>query len=271
MDLDLHLHSTASDGQLDPAGVVRAALAARLDVIALTDHDTVAGVSAALEAARDRSIDVIPALEVSSTWEGSEVHVLGYFVDPGAPALERHDSSAGQLRARRLEEMVGRLRDQGVEVDFQAVAELAGDEVSSLGRPHLARALKQAGYVASISEAFDRYIGDEHPAFIPTRLLDPFQAIELIHAAGGLAVWAHPPLHLVDSLLSRLVARGLDGLEVHRPKWPPDRVALLSRHARDAGLVVTGGSDWHGPDDGPLGTFRVDARDVAAFLEAGGF
>jgi 3',5'-nucleoside bisphosphate phosphatase len=270
VDLDLHLHSNASDGRLAPADLVQAAVEARLDVIALTDHDTVAGVAPAQDAARQHPIDLIPALEVSSTWEATEIHVLGYFVDPAEPALVRHAEVASERRARRLEEMVDRLRDQGVDVAFDRVVALAGDEAWSLGRPHLARALLEAGYVATVSEAFDRFIGNGHPAYLPTRLLDPGEAIELIHGAGGLAVWAHPPVYLLDALLPRLAALGLDGLEVHRPRTPPDRVELLSAAARGVGLFVTGGSDWHGPDDGPLGTFRVDSREVAEFLEAGG-
>lgn len=271
MDLDLHLHSTASDGSLSPDALVREAIEARLDVVALTDHDTVAGVGAAMEAARGARIDLIPALEVSSTWEATEIHVLGYFVDPTEPHLVRHAEVASERRAARLEAMVARLRSQGVDVSFERVVELAGDEAWSLGRPHLARALQEASYVETVPEAFDRFIGNEHPAYLPTRLLDPGEAIDLIHGAGGLAVWAHPPRHLLDELLPRLVALGLDGLEALRPRHTPQRVALLTDAARANGLFVTGGSDWHGPDDGPLGEFRVSSIEVSAFLEAGGY
>jgi len=271
VNLDLHLHSTASDGSVPPEAVVQAAVKGHLDVIALTDHDTVAGVEAALEAARGHSIHVIPALEVSSTWDEREIHILGYFVDPSEGRLRAHDGRARDRRAERLQEMVTRLREQGVDIRFDDVVAAAGEGVASLGRPHLARALVEAGVVGNIPEAFDRYIGNDHAAYIPTRLQDPESAIAMIHGAGGLAVWAHPPMWMLHDLLPELVRLGLDGVEVYRPRNHPDRVLELERAAQGAGLsILTGGSDWHGPDDGELGTFVVDSRQVSAFLERGG-
>lgn len=270
MDLDLHMHSAASDGALPPREVVEAAIRARLDVVALTDHDTIAGVEEARAAVGDRPIEVIPALEVSSTWGAHEIHILGYFVDLDHRGLRSHSSRAGERRRERLRAMVRRLGDQGVDVSFSEVLELAGDDVASLGRPHLARALHQAGYVSAPAEAFDRYIGNGHPAYIPTRLLEPREALEMIRAAGGIAVWAHPPSYLLDELLPRLVAMGLDGLEAYRPRHTPEKVDRLERAARHHRLVLSGGSDWHGPDDGELGTFRVKASEVAALLTRGG-
>lgn len=268
MDLDLHLHSTASDGTLPPAEVVAAALAARLDVIALTDHDTLQGVEPAIAAARGHALAVVPGLEVSTTWDQGEIHILGYFIDPTDRDLVAHVGLATERRRERLEAMVARLAAQGIEVAFDRVEAAAGQ--GAPGRPHLARAMVEAGIVASVPEAFDRFIGNDHPAYLPTRLLDPAQAIDLIRAAGGLAVWAHPPLHWLDALLPELRKAGLAGLEVYRPNMSRDRMLTLERAAREGALLVTGGSDWHGPESGPLGTFRVEAREVAAFLEAGG-
>ena len=271
MRLDLHMHSSASDGSWAPGQVVEGALRGGLDVMALTDHDTITGVEAAFDAARGHPIEVIPALEVSTTLEERELHILGYFVDPSDAALRRHDGLAGERRAQRLEEMVDRLADQGVEVSFDAVVEKAGAEASSLGRPHLARVLQDAGYVDSVPEAFDRFIGNEHPAYIPTRLLDPESAIQMIHGAGGVAIWAHPPMWLLDELLPELVRWGLDGLEVYRPRNLPDRVKELEAAARGAGLtLLSGGSDWHSPEDGELGDFVVDSRQIPQLLERGG-
>lgn len=270
MDLDLHLHSTASDGRLPPRAVVARALEARLDVIALSDHDTVAGVAEARAAAEGQPLHLIPALEVSSTSDDTEIHILGYFVDPEHDALQGHGQEASRRRRRRLEAMVERLDDQGVVVSFDSVLQIAGDEVASLGRPHLARALQQAGYVEQPGEAFERFIGNQHPAYIPTRLLAPDAAIQMIHRAGGLAVWAHPPTYLLDGLLPRLVELGLDGLEAYRPYHSPEKTRRLEALARRFDLVLSGGSDWHGPDDGELGTFRLHAREVSAFLERGG-
>lgn len=270
MRLDLHLHSTASDGALPPAAVAAAAAAGGLHVISLTDHDTVSGVEAARAAGAAAAVEVVPGIEVSSTYRGYEVHVLGYFVDPTHPAMTGHEARAGELREARIRGMLQRLEGQGVHIAMDAVLDAAGPERHSLGRPHLARALQAAGYVDSVPEAFDRLIGDEHPAFLPTRFLEPREAVELVLRAGGLPVWAHPPGELLDLLLPELCRAGLRGLEVYRPRLNPDRVQRLERAARSAGLLVTGGSDWHGPDSGDLGTFAVGEDDVAAFLEAGG-
>lgn len=270
MQLDLHIHSTASDGTLAPEGVVEAAVAARLDAIALTDHDTVAGVRRARAAVRERPLEVIPGIEVSTTAEGAELHILGYFVDPEHPTLRAYEGAAGARREDRMREMVDRLREQGVDVDFAAVVEAAGEDHGNLGRPHLARALVDAGHVTTVPEAFDVYIGNDHPAYVPTRLLGPEEGIRMIEEAGGLPVWAHPRDEHLDRYLPGLVREGLRGLEVFRPRTPAHRVVDLERRARAAGLFVTGGSDWHGPDDGPLGDFRVASEDVRDFLAAGG-
>jgi predicted metal-dependent phosphoesterase TrpH len=270
MRLDLHIHSTASDGAWTPATVVRAA-AGRLDVIALTDHDTLAGVGPARSAATGLSLQVIPAVELSSTHQGRDVHILGYFVDPASPALRQHEELAAGARERRMELMLDRLRSQGVNIQMAAVVEAAGPERSVLGRPHLARALVQAGYAASVPDAFDRLIGDAQPAFVPVALLDPPGAVEVVSAAGGIAVWAHPAADMIDALLPSLVRSGLRGLEVYRPRLGNDQIGRLERTARTAGLLVTGGSDWHTPDAGSqLGDFHVTADDLGPFLEAGG-
>lgn len=269
MDLDLHIHSDASDGTLPPAEVVGAAAEARLDVIALTDHDTVAGVPEAMEAGRELQVEVIPALEVSTTLGEVELHILGYFVDPTDPALVAHTSRAAERRRERLLGIVAKLSEQGIEVDFERVV-AAGSDGGALGRPHLARALVEAGHVRSVPEAFDLYIGNEHPAYIPTRLIDPEGAIGLIRRAGGVAVWAHPPMYRLDEFLPSLREAGLAGLEVYRPRNPDARTRRLEETSRRNGLLRSGGSDWHGPDSGLLGEFRVHAAEVEALLEAGG-
>lgn len=271
MRLDLHVHSTASDGAFTPVEVVAAAVAGGIDVLALTDHDTTAGFKAAEEAAEGRPLQVVPAIEASSTLEGRELHFLGYFVDPVSPELVAHEGRAIHLRQDRIARMVTRLRNDGVHVDFSAVLEEAGPEGAALGRPHLARALVSAGHVSSVPEAFDRLIGDSHPAFIPTELLTPAEAIELILRAGGIPIWAHPPGDAVEPMLADFVDSGLKGLEVYRPRAHASRVARLESFARRHGLVMTGGSDWHTPDSGSvLGDFTVDGDEVRAFLELAG-
>ncbi len=270
MRLDLHMHSTASDGDLAPADVVRIALDGRLDVIALADHDTTAGVGEAVEAAEGHPIEVVPAIEMSSTRDGQDLHILGYFVDPDAPSLTAHRAHASSGRVERLLMMVDRLREQGVDVDVETVIEKAQEEGRNVGRPHLAKAMVEAGYVSSVQEAFDRYISDDHPAFLPTALQDPTGAIEGIVAAGGVAVWAHPPRDRVQALTPEFKAAGLGGLEVYRPSHSSAYTVELEELSARLGLLKTGGSDWHGPKDGELGGFYVGAEEVAAFLEVGG-
>jgi predicted metal-dependent phosphoesterase TrpH len=276
MRLDLHVHSTASDGQLSPGDVVRSAVAGGLDVIALSDHDTTAGFEEARATAEDlargggRGVEVIPAIEVSTTGHGEELHFLGYFVDPTHPSMTSHAVRARSLRNDRMQEMVRRLDSQGVEVTFDEVVSAAGPDRQALARPHLARALVERGYAGSTAEAFDRYIGNAHEAFVPTGLMSPTRGIELILGAGGIPVWAHPPRWLLEELLDPFVEAGLRGLEVYRPKNAATLTMKLERAARSRGLLVTGGSDWHGPDSGRLGDFHVSAEEVGGLLEAGG-
>jgi len=271
MDVDLHMHSRASDGTATPSEVVAAALKGRLDLISLTDHDTVGGVEEAISAAQGHDLQIIPGLEVSTHWHGVEIHILGYFVDLNHQRLREHGVWAGDRRLRRMESMVARLRKLGIEVGMADVETEAGASRKSLARPHLARALVKLGYVTSVPEAFDRYLGDAQQVFEPAALLSPEEGIDLIRASGGIAVWAHPPMDHLDALLPKLVAEGLRGLEVFRPRNSPERVLQLEKRATAAGLLVTGGSDWHGPEGGELGRFRVSSEAVAEFLEQGGF
>lgn len=247
------------------------AAAGGLDAIAVADHDTTAAVAAAQAAAAGRSLHVIPALEVSSTWQAREIHVLGYFVDPLAPALVAHGKRALTVRQERMRTMVARLCEAGLDVAYEDVETAAGPDRVNLGRPHLAKVLVAHGHVSSVPEAFNRLIGDQHPAFVPTQLLDPFEAVRLILDGGGLPIWAHPPGDLVDTLLPGLVRAGLRGLEVYRPSHSRSDVVRLEGICRSTGLVMSGGSDWHTPDAGvPLGTFHVSGDEVEKLLAAGG-
>jgi predicted metal-dependent phosphoesterase TrpH len=269
--LDLHIHSSASDGAWSPEAIVRGAAEGRLDVIALADHDTVSGWAAADAVGREIGVRVVPALEVSSTYRDVDIHVLGYFVDADAPSLAAHTERAGRRRQERMHEMLERLGAQGVHVSYAAVEAAAGPARDVIGRPHLAKALVAAGHATSVPDAFDRWIGDGHPAFVPTELLDPVGAVEVVKAAGGIPVWAHPPAALIDELLPRLVRAGLRGLEVWRPRSHRPDVDRLEATGRTSGLLMSGGSDWHSPDGGTaLGDFAVSGERLAALLAAGG-
>lgn len=271
MKLDLHMHTNASDGAWSPEAVVVAAAEGGLDVISVTDHDTAAAVPAAQRAAVAANVTVIPGIELSSTHDGRDVHILGYWVDPEAPALVRHAGRAAHRREERMREMISRLGDQGIRVAYEDVERAAGEDRVVIGRPHLAAALVGLGYANSTYDAFDRLIGDEHPAFVPTHLLEPAGAVELILESGGIAVWAHPPGDLVDPLLPGLREAGLHGLEVYRPRNRRADILRLESVCKTAGLLMTGGSDWHSPDGGAsLGDFWVDSGKIERFLEAGG-
>jgi 3',5'-nucleoside bisphosphate phosphatase len=270
LDLDLHLHSTASDGTASPSEVVSYAVEARLDVIALTDHDTVQGVPEALRAAEGHPIQVIPGIEVSCSHEDSEIHVLGYFVDASDETLLSQTGEAGRRREERMAGMVRNLQEDGFEVSMAQVRRIAGSDETTLARPHLARALAESGYVDAPREAFDRFIGNEHKAYIPTRLQSVERGIEMIRSAGGIAIWAHPQEDRVEAFLPAMVEAGLAGVEIYRPRTPNRKIRLLERMARTYDLLATGGSDWHGLDQGPLGEFRVRAREIERFLEVGG-
>ena len=271
MRLDLHVHTTASDGSSSPAEVVRLAAEGGLDVLAITDHDTVAGIPAAMDAAAETSLRLIPGIEASSTYEDEEFHILGYFIDPHADSVQAHQRHAVGGRERRMEEMVDRLRRQGLLIEMADVIDAAGPDRSAIARPHLARALVLKGYAKSVTDAFDRLIGDRHPAFVPTRLATPEEAIRVIHDAGGIAVWAHPPMDALHRLLPAFIEAGLEGLEVYRPRGTPRHVRKLERVATAAGLLSTGGSDWHDSERGqPLGSFYVTEEDVGGLLAKGG-
>jgi len=271
MRLDLHIHTTASDGAWSPEQVVAGARKGGLDVIAIADHDTVAAVQPARAAARERNLQVIPALEASSTFESREIHILGYFVDPESPVLLQHTRRAMELRESRMREILARLEGQGIEVPFEEVERAAGAHRVNLARPHLARALVALGYAKSVSDAFTTLIGDHRPAFVPTRLGEPGEAVALIVESGGIPVWAHPPGDLMDTLLPRLVRAGLRGMEVYRPSHDRNDVLRLEAVCRSTGLLASGGSDWHTPESGAaLGGFHVTGDEVEKLLAAGG-
>ncbi|MGD2047662.1 MAG: PHP domain-containing protein [Gemmatimonadota bacterium] len=271
MRLDLHIHSTASDGSWSPEAVVRGAAKGGLDVIALTDHDTIAGYAAASATGREIDVQVIPGVEVSSTHDGRDVHILGYFVNPESPRLLEYTGRASRRRVERMREMLARLAEQGIEIAFDAVEEAAGPDRVVIGRPHLAKALIAAGHASSIPDAFNRLIGDDCAAFVPTHLLTPSDAVELIAGSGGVSVWAHPPGDLVDELLPGLLKAGLRGLEVYRPRHGRATVLRYEGICRTSGLLMSGGSDWHTPEAGKsLGDFFVTGEEVGKLLTVGG-
>lgn len=269
MRIDLHLHSTASDGSLSPSALVWAAHAGKLDVIAIADHDTCAGVETARRSLPSR-VHVVPAIELSTTFEGNEQHILGYFIDHQNEALLRYSKSAVDKRRDRIRGMLARLEPYKIRLTLDEVVAAAEPGSMMIGRPHLARALVKRGYAQTVSEAFDRYIGDDGPAFLPTDLATPREAIELIHDSGGVAIWAHPRALAAERHIDAFVQWGLDGMEVFRPSAVTAEAEQLENLARQRELLLSGGSDWHGSWQGKLGDFYVSADEIAALLERGG-
>lgn len=243
---ELHCHSTASDGTLIPEDLVSLAVQKGLRALAITDHDTTAAFAPACRAAAPHGLDVVPALEINAEEAGQDVHILGYYVDPDRPALQQALVGLRQARVRRLGEILQRLRDLDVPVREERVLELAGGD--SVGRPHVARALVEAGHATDVATAFDLFLGTGRPAFVPRRNLRPCQAVHLIREAGGVAVLAHPGPMVDEELVLALVAEGLQGLEVYHPLHSMPVRQRLEDLALRLGLLVTGGSDYHGPE-----------------------
>jgi 3',5'-nucleoside bisphosphate phosphatase len=262
--IDLHLHSTCSDGTLNPEEVVRKARSHGLKAVSLTDHDCVDGVEAATETGRGLDVEVIPGVELSTLFEGRDIHILGYLIEPAHPGLSDYLQIFRDERLRRAERIVGRLNRLGVALTMRAVLSKAGDGV--IGRPHIADALLEEGFVFSVTEAFHKYLGYNRPAYERKYLLTPEEAIHLIHEAGGLACLAHPGIYNRDDILPPMVARGLDGIEVVHAKHTPEQARRYEEFADLYNLLKTGGSDCHGSGRGEPTMGTVTAPYV--FLEA---
>ncbi|MFI5279977.1 MAG: PHP domain-containing protein [Gemmatimonadales bacterium] len=263
MHLDLHLHTTCSDGTATPEEAVALAQKGGLSAIAVTDHDTTAGCERARTAAEPLGLRVIAGIEISCVQGGAEMHLLGYGVAPDHPALLAVTTRLMTLRRERLGSIVGRLRDLDVKITEDDVRTPADNR--AVGRPHVAEALVRLGVVRHPQEAFNRFLGVGQPAYVPSRGPEAESAIAAVHEAGGCAVWAHPALQ--DARRFAELARvGLDGIEVLRPNVSPTASSALEHAARDAGLVVSGGSDWHGGNP-PLGSWYVTDKHVGALLE----
>lgn len=257
--VDLHTHTTASDGLLTPTELVRHAIAGGLVAIAVTDHDTTAGLTEALAAGAEQGIEVVPGVEISTSHAGLEVHLLGYFVDAGSVEFERLLASRREDRDGRAREMVQRLRALGLNIEYEDVLREAGR--GAVGRPHVAAALVTKRCVQTKQEAFDRYLADGRPCAVPKPVFPLAEAIELLHGMGAVAVCAHPGLLKRPELLEEMPALGLEGVEVYYPKHLPDQQRELLGFARARGLVATGGSDFHSPTQpGPLGQHRIPAQ-----------
>ncbi|HUP26869.1 MAG TPA: PHP domain-containing protein [Chloroflexia bacterium] len=260
--IDLHSHTTASDGALTPTELVRKAHSVGITVLAVTDHDTVSGLEEAREEAGHQGIRIVPGVEFGIEVGGTEVHMLGYLFDDKHPVLLEKLGELREGRLNRGKKMVEKLRAIGININWARVAEIAGD--GSVGRPHVARALIEGGYASSIDEAFKKYISRGRPAFVERTHLTLEECIDLVHQAGGAAVLAHPTfVKEVERVLPSLVKAGLDGIETYYGRYTDETIHWIEGLAKKYSLVTTGGSDFHGLDalsHAELGSVDVPPR-----------
>lgn len=262
---DLHTHTTASDGMQRPADNIRLAKEAGLAAIAITDHDTVDGIAEAMEAGERLGIIVVPGVEISTSAGGGDIHILGYYTDWQNDAWRRKLGSLLDVRDRRNEMIIERLRAMGIAIRLEEVAEEArkqGKDGGSIGRPHIAALLIAKDIVGTMQEAFDRYLGSEGSAYVNPPRLHPFEAVDWIREAGGTSVIAHPGIYGNDELVEEIIRYGADGIEVYHSDHLPEDEARYERLARQYKLIVTGGSDYHGERQGEVFHGHIGSRTV---------
>lgn len=247
--IDLHLHTTASDGRLSPAQLVARVGAAGITTMSVTDHDTVAGLAEVGTAASTIGIRLVPGIEITSVADGRDVHMLGYFFDPTSADLLTFLEGQRALRVSRVREIGARLAGLGMPIDVEALVTTAATRPgTSVGRPQIARAMVAAGHVASVQDAFERWLAAGLPGFVPRTGPSPAAVVDVIHAAGGVASMAHPAVTKRDDLIRPLADHGLDAIEVYHSDHQPEDVQEYRSLSQRLGILVSGGSDFHGED-----------------------
>ena len=268
--VDLHSHTTASDGTLTPRELVRAAARRGVRVLAVTDHDSTEGLADALdEAAQHPPLTIVPGLEINCDVPGGEVHILGYYIDVAAGWFQDFLRDQRTERVARVHRLAERLGELGMPIDVAEVLALVKE--GAAGRPHVAQVMVARGYVKSVREAFDKWLHAEGPANVPRRRLTPGEAVAIVRRAGGVPVFAHPGLASRDDLIPELVAAGLMGIETYYAEHSAAQTAHYQQLCRLHGLVATGGSDYHGERSGrtnPLGHPPVGMSVYDALLGA---
>jgi len=270
--VDLHVHSTVSDGKYSPKDIIEKAAALGLKVISLTDHDSVDGIFPANAAAETYpDLILIPGVEISTDTSDGEVHILGYFIDYNSNTLKAALERFRNSRIGRAKGMIARLADLGITIDWERVLELAGE--GSIGRPHIARAMQEKGYISSFEEAFDKYIGYGKPAYVERDKMTPSEAVELVLKSEGLPVLAHPfTTGNAEKTAGELKQAGLAGIEAYYKDNTPEQTAMMLEMAERYGLLATGGSDFHGIEhgnDAMLGSVDVPLEAAERLIAAG--
>jgi len=267
--IDLHTHSNASDGTFPPREVVRLAKERRLKALALTDHDTIDGLPEAMAAGQELGIEVIPGVEISAQHTSGSMHILGYFLDYESKALAQQLAVLKQARKDRNPQIIAKLNDLGLAITMEQVEHISGG--GQVGRPHIARALYENGYVRSIQEAFDIYLGNNGKAYVSKFRFPPEEAMAMIREAKGIPVLAHPfTLGLNTSetlrpLLKELMALGLAGIECYYPEHSSGQEALYLFLTRELGLLITGGSDFHGDNKPEVTLGRITCAPLLVY------
>ena len=270
--VDLHVHSTVSDGKYSPKAIIEKAASLGLTVISLTDHDSVDGIIPAGEAAEAfPHLRLIPGVEISTDTSDGEVHILGYFIDYSSSTLQAALERFRNSRVGRAKGMIARLADLGINIDWERVQELAGE--GSIGRPHIARAMQERGHISSFEEAFDKYIGYGKPAYVERDKMTPSEAVELVLKSEGLPVLAHPfTTGNAEKTAGELKQAGLAGIEAYYKDNTPEQTAMMLEMAERYGLLATGGSDFHGIEhgnDAMLGSVDVPLEAAERLIAAG--
>jgi predicted metal-dependent phosphoesterase TrpH len=271
--IDLHVHTTASDGTMSPAELVRYAKGKGLRTIAITDHDTIEGIEEGLQEGNTRGLEVIPGVELSVDYPSGTMHLLGYLIDIHCSALVEKLTVLQQARMERNLKMIEKLRDLGFEIELSEVKE--APEHGQIGRPHFAHTMVNKGYAQNIQDAFDRYLRKGGPAYVEKFRLSAEEAFRLIKTAGGITVLAHPftlnqpQPHEFDAVIGKLKQQGLEGIEVHYPEHSEGQKKLYRDVAQRYGLLITGGSDFHGltKDDVDLGEGYGDGEPTYTLVE----
>ncbi|KAA3658538.1 MAG: PHP domain-containing protein [Calditrichaeota bacterium] len=259
---DLHLHTNASDGELTPTQLVKLCARRNIKTIAITDHDTLAGTAEAKAAGDEFGIAVIPGIELGTNNNDREIHILGYYLDGDNTILSDYLSEVNEQRLKRTELIVESLAKHGIKVNIDKILDKAGD--GTIGRPHIAKAMVEAGVVGSYQAAFNQWIGDGAPAYEKKTIQHPGELFEVIHASGGAAVLAHPGTEWKENEIRQMKRDGLDGIEIIHPRHTKRTTALLRQIAYECGLLVTGGSDFHTLKKrvDPLGKYGIEQQNV---------
>ena len=250
---DLHVHTTHSDGRMTPEEVVAYARRKNLQAIAITDHDNITGIKQAIKAAEKLEIEIVPGVELSTLWEGQEIHILGYWMNVDDPQLHQLLEKQRGVRHLRNRKMIEKLQELGISITLEEViARKKNDDKRTVGRPHIAEVLIAKGVVQSMEEAFDKYLGKGGLAYLTPDRISTIEAIKQIQHNGGVAVIAHPGLYNMDHVIPLLVEEGLAGIEIRHPDHTEEDEERYKELAKRYGLIMTAGSDFHGERDGDM-------------------